>query len=531
MGHRSLRDHLKGLEAHGLLNRIDARINKDTELMPLVRWQYRGLPPEQRRAFLFTNVTDARGRTYEGESAVATIGASREVYAVALDCRVEEIRERWIRSQSSPIDPVLVDGKGTPVKEVILRGDEVRTIGLDRFPIPISTPGFDPAPYVTSGAWVTKDPETGIRNVGNYRGMVKAPDRTGLQMFPSQHDGIHWAKWKAMGAKYMEAAIVIGPPPSVNLVAVAKIPYGVDEYTIAGGMCGFPIELVKCETVDLEVPAEAEVVLEGRIPTDFKEPEAPFGEFTGYVGERTMHPVFEITCITHRRRPIWHGFISQFPPSESSLVRAVGNESNYYHTLKTHCSIGSVLDVVFHEPTGAHFIIIIRLKKQFAAQPFQAMQAAAALDPAQGKVIIAVDEDIDPYDMDSVLWAVSTRMQPHLDMQVILNRVALLDPSSAPPDSPPEEQFFPQPRGTSSVLIDATRKWSFPPISLPKEPFMRRARELWEQLGLPPLTPRRPWFGYPLGNWPAEWAREAELALEGRYFETGETLARQRRPV
>jgi 4-hydroxy-3-polyprenylbenzoate decarboxylase len=526
-----LRDHLKGLEARGLLHRVEASVSKDTELMPLVRWQYRGLAAEQRKAFLFTKVADARRGVYDGEVAVATIGASREVYAAALDCPPQEIRERWIRAQSSPVEPVLVDGKGAPVKEVILRGRQVQELGLDAFPIPISTPGFDPAPYITSGAWVTKDPETGIRNVGNYRGMVKARDRIGLQMFPSQHDGIHWAKWKAKGARYMEAAVVVGPPPAVNLVAVAKIPYGVDEYTIAGAMCGFPIELVKCETVDIEVPADAEIVLEGRIPTDFKEPEAPFGEFTGYVGERTMHPVLEITCITHRRRPIWHAFISQFPPSESSLVRAVGNESNYFHILKNHCSIGSVLDVVFHEPSGAHFLIVIRLKKQFAAQASQAMLAAAALDPAQGKIIIAVDEDVDPYDADSVLWAVATRMQPHLDTQVIQNRVALLDPSTAPPDSPPEEQFFPQPRGASTLLIDATRKWAYPPTSLPREAVMRRARELWEELGLPALAPRRPWFGYPLGPWPAEWTSEAELALEGRYYETGEKLAGQRKPV
>jgi len=239
----------------------------------------------------------------------------------------------------------------------------------------------------------------------------------------------------------------------------------------------------------------------------------------------------EITCITHRRRPIWHAFISQFPPSESTLVRAVGNEASYYHTLKHHCNIGSVLDVALHEAAAAHFLIVIRLRKEFPAQAHQAMLAAAALDPAQGKMIVAVDEDVDAYDIDAVLWALATRMQPHLDLQVIDNRVALLDPSSAPPDSPAEEQFFPKPRGASTVLIDATRKWPFPPTSLPTRPFMTRARELWEQLGLPVLRPRQPWFGYPLGPWPAEWEREAAAAVEGRYYETGEALARARRPV
>ena len=531
MGHKSLRDALAALEAKSLLHRITKSLSKDSEVMPLVRWQYRGLPEEQRRAFLFTNITDGRGRSYEADLAVASIGASRSVYACALDCPVEEVRDLWIRAQATPIAPVLVAGKGTPVKEEIHRGEELARLGLDEFPIPLSTPGYDPAPFVTSGCWVTKDPETGIRNVGNYRGMVKARDRIGLQMFPSQHDGIHWAKWKARGHKFMEAAVVIGPPPAVNMTAVAKLPYGVDEYTIAGALMGGPIELVKCETVDLEVPAAAEIVLEGRVSTEVLEPEAPFGEFSGYMGERADHPILEITCITHRRRPIWHAFISQFPPSESTKVRSMANEANYYNLLRNHCSIPSVLDVTFHEPTSAQNLIVIRMKKQMKAQPAQAMMAAASLDPTYGKIIIAVDEDIDPYDLDSVMWACCTRMQPHVDMHIIMNRAAILDPSMAPPEASAQEQFYPEPRGGSAVLIDATRKWDYPPTSLPKEEFMRQARRLWEELGLPALTPRSPWFGYPLGPWPTQWEEEADLAVKGRYYETGEKLARQRKPT
>jgi 4-hydroxy-3-polyprenylbenzoate decarboxylase len=171
MGHKSLREHLKALEAKGLLHKIERSISTDTELMPLVRWQYRGLTAEQRKAFLFSNVPNRRGSA-EVQVAVATIGASRATYAVALDCEPKEIRDRWIRAQSQPIDPVMVPGRGAPVKEVIMNGAQVREIGLDAFPIPNSTPGYDPGPYITSGSWVTKDPDTGIRNVGNYRGMV-----------------------------------------------------------------------------------------------------------------------------------------------------------------------------------------------------------------------------------------------------------------------------------------------------------------------------------------------------------------------
>ena len=190
-----------------------------------------------------------------------------------------------------------------------------------------------------------------------------------------------------------------------------------------------------------------------------------------------------------------------------------------------------MLDVAFHEAASAVNLIVIRLRKSMKTQPAQAMLAAASLDPTYGKIINAVDEDIDPYDLDSVMWACCTRMQPHLDLQILMNRAALLDPSSAPPDASLQQQFYPEPRGTSAVLIDATRKWDYPPTSLPKEEFMRRAGAIWEELGLPPLTPKTPWFGYPLGPWPREWEEEADLAIKGRYYETGEKFAKDRRPA
>jgi UbiD family decarboxylase len=123
---------------------------------------------------------------------------------------------------------------------------------------------------------VTKDAETG-RNVGNYRGHLKAPDRLGLQLFPTQHEGIHWSQRRERGRDWLECAIVVGAPPTVAMTAVAKLSYGVDEFAVAGALGGAPIQLVRCETVDLEVPATAEIVIEGRIVTRYLEPEAPFG--------------------------------------------------------------------------------------------------------------------------------------------------------------------------------------------------------------------------------------------------------------
>src|SRR5438093_703347 len=241
MAFKDLRSSIEDLKRRDLLFSIDRLIDKDSELMPLVRWQYRGLAEAERRGFLFTNVTDGRGRTYDASVAVAVLGASRRVYAAALGCPVAELRDRWIRAAASPITPVVIKSAGAPVKEEIHGPDEVgrEGFGLDEFPVPLSTPGYDPPPSVTSGHWVTKDLETGVRNVGNYRGHVKAPDRLGLQLFPTQHEGIHWLKRRERGQD-LEAAIVIGAPPTVAMTAVAKLPYGVDEYAVAGALSGEP---------------------------------------------------------------------------------------------------------------------------------------------------------------------------------------------------------------------------------------------------------------------------------------------------
>ena len=153
--------------------------------------------------------------------------------------------------------------------------------GVDRFPHLISTPGFDPAPFITAGTWVTRDPETGTNNLGIYRGMIKAPDRIGCATdVNTQHLHIQWEKARRLG-QHLDVAIFIGGPPALLLSAAAKVPYGVDEYGIAGALNGAPIDVVDAETNSCQIPANAEIVIEGRVRTDFLEPEAPFGEEIG----------------------------------------------------------------------------------------------------------------------------------------------------------------------------------------------------------------------------------------------------------
>jgi 4-hydroxy-3-polyprenylbenzoate decarboxylase len=497
--------------------------------MPLVRWQYQGLPDGQRKAFLFENVTDPQGRNYDCRVAVGALSASREIYKMALgvadDDKAGAVAERWNLALSRPIAPRIV--KSGPVKEVVLKGKEISRPngGLLRFPVPISNPGFDGGPFLTAPYVVTKDPETGVVNVGTYRCMIKGPDKMGVSVSPAQHIGIHFHKCREKKIP-LQAAIVLGCSPAIGLASVAKVGYDRNEYAVAGGIAGEPIALVRCESVDLEVPARAEIVIEGEIPTDVMEPEGPFGEFTGYMGGQLMNGIFIVKCITHRKEPILQMF-TEGVPSESGVMRKMGYESTLYKLLKYDCNIPSVLNVTLHESSGSRKLVVIRMKKTNPAQPWQALQAAVALDPSHGKILITVDEDIDSEDADSVNWALSFRMQPHRDVKITTHKFAGLDPSAAPPGSPHTEARFPSPSGCSAIMIDATRKWPYPPVALPSRPYMEAARVKWEKLGLPPLKPKMPWYGYSLGHWSEEDEENAASAVRGDYERVAERLRKK----
>jgi 4-hydroxy-3-polyprenylbenzoate decarboxylase len=492
--------------------------------MPLVRWQFRGLAEEERKAFLFENVVDVKGKHYSMPVSVGTLAANTAIYALGLRCKPEEIHERWTRAQINPIAPVRVESG--PVHEVVWRGkDLLNGHGLEALPVPISTPGFDNAPYLTSANWVSKDPETGIYNIGNYRGQIKGPTRVS-GAFSNQHMGHHWKKCIAKG-RPLEAAIVIGAIPNIAYAATAKLPYDFDEYRLAGGLAGEPVELVKCVTVDIEVPATAELVIEGVIPIDSVEPEGPFGEYTGYIGKRGLNPYMDVTCITHRRDAIYTALISQFPPSESSKIKHLGTEKVIYKYLRYDTGIPGVLDVAIHDEVSGsgQAYCVIKIKKTNSADVWRALHAANASSSNNAKICIAVDEDIDIRDPAMINWAICFNVIPDKDVAVAQGKTGGLDPSARPPGVPTTKAL-----GTTmtALLIDATRPWPYPPVSLPRREFMERAKGIWEELELPALKPRTPWYGYSLGDWTEEDESEAEMALKGDHFITGEK-AKQRR--
>jgi 4-hydroxy-3-polyprenylbenzoate decarboxylase len=307
----------------------------------------------------------------------------------------------------------------------------------------------------------------------------------------------------------------------IAFAAVQKLPYDLDELAVAGGLVGAPIQMVRCRTVDLLVPAESEIVVEGRIDTRWLEPEAPFGESHGHVNLQEYNPFMEVTAVCHRRNAVLTSLISQVTPSESSLIKLVGYEPLFLDHLRNHLGIKSVVRVAMHEPlTNIRKLLVIQLRPTSEAEVWHALTGAASFQRSVGKILVAVDEDIDPDNLDAVFWAMCYRMSPHRDLQVIQGR----DPGHGP--KPRGEQ---QAELDSAILLNAMLKTAYPPVSLPKREYMERAREIWEELGLPALQPEAPWYGYSLGDWHPVFDEQARRAALGDYWRIGEELARRRR--
>lgn len=517
-----LHAHVAALAEKGLLVVIDEPINKDTEMHPLVRWQYRGgIEEADRKAFLFTRPTDSKGRVYDAAVLVAGLAATPDVYRVGFGKPLDKIGETWIHAIANPIPPTLVET--APCHERVTEGAALDVPGaaLDGLPVPISTPGWDNGPYLSAGHYITKDPDTGIQNVGNYRGQLKAPRRLGMNPSVELRAGIysHWLKYKKRGEK-MPCAVVLGCPPAVSYTAVQKLPENVDELAVAGGLAGASINVVKARTVDLLVPAEAEIVIEGFIDTEWLEPEAPFGESHGYVNLQEYNAFMEVTAITRRRAAIVPSFISQVTPSESSVIRKAAMEPVYLNHLRQGLGLKGVKRVSMHEPlTSLYAVIALVMERGMPeTEVWRALYATSTVHRFAGKWIIAVDEDIDPENTDALFWAMSYRCQPQHDLRVLDHKDAGHGPKG------------PRDNGDSAaVLINALLKGDFAPVALPKREFMENAKAIWERLGLPPLKPEAPWYGYDLGVWPKNLERQAAMAARSEYFDFADELVQGRR--
>jgi UbiD family decarboxylase len=388
--------------------------------------------------------------------------------------------------------------------------------------VPISTPGFDAAPYLTATLCVTRDPESGIHNMGTYRAALKASDRLVVRMVAREATGaggyLHWRKYRKARER-MPIAIVVGCAPVVMFTGPQKLAVDLDELGVAGALAGSPIGITQCTTIPLHVPAMSEIVIEGVIDPERLEPEAPFGESNGYVALEAFNMPMQVTAITHKRAPVFTSIISQVTPSESSVIKKVAYEPLFLSHLRDHLGIKSIGKVVMHERlTNLRPVIFLQFADNTPrSEVWRALRGAATLQSNCGKVVIAVSQDIDPLSMDAVLWSLAYRTNPVDDVGLMPNRGGVQG-----------AQYRPR-KTDSGLLIDATRKRAMPPLALPARAFMEHARGLWEELDLPALNVQTPWHGYTLGEWTKTWDLFARRATAGDWAENGiDTLARQR---
>jgi len=474
------------LEEVKRLKRIKAEVNWQGEIGAIVRLNFAKKGP----ALLFENIKDHKS-TISRQLFVGGLARASQIalmLGLPMDASYEKIVDVVRDRFKKRILPNITENG--PVKENILSHDR---INLFEFPVPKWHPK-DGGRYInTFSAIVTRDPDTGILNVGMYRGMILDRNKIGVLLVPSQHWGLHYQKYQARGMR-MPVAVVIGWDPALFFVAATPLPKDVCEYDVAGAVREKAIDLVKCETSDLLVPATAEIVIEGTIspdPNDFEE-EGPFGEYTGYYGERLKRPVIKVSCITHRNNPIYRGTLEGINPSwpnESSTIGSVHLAAITWNILESQ-GVPGILDLI---PAP---ITIVKIHKSFQGQPRQVACALWGSSAAQYnyKFVIVVDDDVNIRDFREVYTSLCYRVNAAEKDIVILEESfgSALDPSI------PFEKRNELKYGSGlcdRILIDATKSFkhpnplwqgqSYPPSSTELDnDVLQLVRMRWKEYGL-----------------------------------------------
>jgi 4-hydroxy-3-polyprenylbenzoate decarboxylase len=528
MAYDDLRDWIKTLEKHGELKRISEEVSPELEITEITdRVSKSGGP-----ALLFENI-----KGHPGQKVFINQFGSERRMALALGVdRLDEIAERIkglmnVKPPEGFLDklkmlpqlsaltsafPKTVAAKDAPCKESIRRDH----FDLNYFPILKCWP-HDGGPFITLPCVVTRDPRSGKRNVGMYR----------MQVYDGQTTGMHWQRQKVAAEHYREAlrqaaathstedpltarvaamaesaggavaipdgpigglpqvalgnlkgsrlevAVAIGTDPATTFAAIVPAPPEVEEYLIAGFLRGKPVEIVQCETVDLQVPAHAEIVLEGYVELGELRSEGPFGDHTGFYTLTDDYPVFHLTCVTHRKNPIYAATIVGKPPMEDAWM---GKAVERIFLPAMRMQIPELVDI--HLPVEAvfHNLMLVSIRKSYPGQARKVMNAIWSLGQAMfTKCIVVVDEDCDVQNIAEVVLRVANNIDPERDIQFTLGPVDSLDHSSRLPNY------------GSKMGIDATRKWKAEGFNRPWPAMIEMDRAtkakvdaLWAKLGL-----------------------------------------------
>jgi UbiD family decarboxylase len=426
---------LSNLEQQGELIRFTKTVDPLAD-MAAVGWKTFN---EMGKASLFINI-----KGHKNWQACSQIIADRKKWAIGLDLDEHNILDQMLERMLTPFAPKITNGS-TPVKEIIKTGTD---INLYDFPTML-TSEKDGGRYFASGIAIIKDPDTGIRNLSVHRQMITGKDKTGFVMIPRQARQIY-EKYSARG-EAMPVAMVYGTHPAIFFASSFTTAFGNDEFEIAGALMEEPVRLTKCETTDLEVPADAEIVIEGEVLPNFTEPEGPFGEVTGTYAGGGKSEVFQVKAITQRKDPIFFALHCGFPVTDAQSTMGLGVEVATKKHLRNVEGGLNLLDVRAITEAGV-MMLILKIRPRHPGQTKTALMAALSGPYLHPKLAIAVDEDIDANDLRQIAWSLTTRVHAERDVTMIPNtRVFSLDNIS--PTAPAMGNFA---RIGTKWMIDAT---------------------------------------------------------------------------
>ncbi|MBU3966896.1 MAG: menaquinone biosynthesis decarboxylase [Euryarchaeota archaeon] len=480
MAYKDLREFIEVLEKKGLLKRIKTEVSAELEITEILDRVVKNNGP----ALLFENVKGSRIPVF------ANAFGTMERMCLALEVNsLDEIGDRikkllefeapksiWegikmlpMVAELSSFPPKHVNS-GT-CKEVILR----EGFSLDEFPILKCWPG-DGGRFITLPLVFTKNQNTGRQNVGMYRMQVYDGKTTGMHWHIHKHGARDYADAKNDGK--IEVAVAIGADPSIVYSATAPLPDNIDEMMFAGFLRKKNVELIKCETLDLFVPAHAEIILEGYVDSKERRTEGPFGDHTGYYSLADEFPVFHITCITHRKNPIYNATVVGIPPMEDAYL-GKATERIFLPLMKAQ--LPEIVDINLPVEAVFHNLCIVSIKKRYPGHAKKIMFALWGMGQMMfAKTIIVLDNDVDVQDLKEVLWATTTRFDPAKDVTII---------DRAPTDT--LDHASPLSNLGSKMGIDATRKGpdegfdrEWPEALKMEAKVIKRIDGLWGEMGL-----------------------------------------------
>ncbi|MFL5287461.1 MAG: UbiD family decarboxylase [Rhodopila sp.] len=410
MPFQDFREFLDALRNAGELLELERAVSPDLEVAKAMRKSAAVSGP----AIIFKN----NGTAFP---LVGGVYNTRAKALIALQTTEKEVFDRVLRGMAARIPPVIVTD--APVHENVITGD---AIDIPRIPVARYSPD-DGGPYITAGIVVSKDPETGIPDIGHYRFEVVDKQTMTFLALPNHRFGRHLAKARRLGHATFHAALVIGVDPVMAYTCPIQVPDGTNDFEVVGGMRGAALELVRCKTIDVEVPARAELVFELEVDFTKEAFEGPLGEFTGYYTPGSNRPIARIKAITHRNNACFQALLTGVPPTENHILKQMPYEASYYAMLKAqHPTLASV---AMPASGGVAFYIVISMKQRYAGEARHAILTAIA-SSQRPKLVVVVDPDIDVRNPDQVEWAIAFRSQPARDV-IIIGDVpgGTLDPS------------------------------------------------------------------------------------------------------